>query len=86
METNSINGTYISIIVHRYSRQKVEQKAWENYQEMKDSDDGEGQEGIEATLKQVRGPSKDDDGVIGDRDNSGDEEDHQVTQEFEAGA
>lgn len=57
-----------------------------NYQEMKDSDDGEGQEGIEATLKQLWAPSKDDDGVIGDGNNSGDKEDHEVTQEFEAGA
>lgn len=53
---------------------------------MKDKDDKEGEESVKATVKEVRAPGKDDNGVIGDGDHCDNEDDHEIAQELEAGA
>lgn len=41
---------------------------------------------MDPAAEQLGAPSDDDDGVVGDGDDGGDEEDHEVTDDFEAGA
>lgn len=45
---------------------------------MKDEDDGEGQDGKKASVEETGAPGDDDNGVIGEGDDGGDEEDHGV--------
>lgn len=57
-----------------------------NYQDMEDGDNGEGEEGVEAAAEELRAPGEDDDGVVRDGNDGGDQEDHEVAQGLEAGA
>lgn len=56
---------------------------------MKEKDDEKGEEGRERGrrgMKQERAPSDENDGVVSERNNSGEQEDHEVAEESEARA
>lgn len=55
---------------------------------MKEEDNGEGEEGRESErgTKQDRAPSDENDGVVSEGNNSGEEEDHEVAKDSETGA
>lgn len=53
---------------------------------MENDDDREGEEGAEAAAEELGPADEDDDGVVGDGDDSGHEEDHEVAKDFKAGA
>lgn len=52
---------------------------------MEQYDNREGEKGVKATTEQVGTADKDDDGVVGDRNNGGDQEDHEIAEDSETG-
>lgn len=53
---------------------------------MEDDDKSKGEKGVEATAEELGTADEDDDRVVGDGDDGGDEEDHEVAKDFEARA
>lgn len=58
----------------------------ENYQKVEENDDEEGQKRVEPAAEQLRAPSHHNDGVVGEGNYGGNQEDHEVADDFEAGA
>lgn len=53
---------------------------------MEEKEEEDGEEGRQATTKQMRAQAEHNDGVVGKRNDCSHEKDHQVSQEFEARA